>query len=196
MRIRKSYFLPNAHIVRNCSSERCKKSLHWHTYEVEVFFEADALDNWMMILDFGLTKGTIKDFLNLFKNSYSIWTKEREEFKKTIKENTKRWVEMPVSPSAESYSYLFLYVIDKIIQNTVFANWERNVRVSSVKVHETRTWYAESFKKDLENPNFPKFNIEDIIFSKETLKGMKDPKMIEKLIKGEKFINSPVEQQV
>ena len=63
MRIRKSYTLPNAHIVRNCSSLRCKKSLHGHVYEVEVFFESDALDNGMMVLDFGLTKGTIKDFI-------------------------------------------------------------------------------------------------------------------------------------
>ena len=196
MRIRKSYTLPNAHIVRNCSSLRCKKSLHGHVYEVEVFFESDALDNGMMVLDFGLTKGTIKDFIWMFKNSYSMWEKESDSFKEGIKKSTKRWVQMPVSPSAEAYSYLFMYAIDKIIKNTVFANGEQNVRVSSVKVHETRTGYAESFQKDLTNPKMPQFTLEDIVFSEEVIKSCKDPNMLKNLLEGVKFINDKVEQQV
>ena len=50
--------------MRNCSSERCRKSMHGHNYIVEVFFESDILDNGHMVCDFGLTKGTIKDFID------------------------------------------------------------------------------------------------------------------------------------
>lgn len=45
MLIRKKYTFEGAHIVRNCSSDRCKKSIHGHSYIVEVLFTSDKLDN-------------------------------------------------------------------------------------------------------------------------------------------------------
>ncbi|MBY0444649.1 MAG: 6-carboxytetrahydropterin synthase, partial [Burkholderiales bacterium] len=44
MLIRKLFKFENAHIVRNCSSERCRSSIHGHSYRVEVLLEANALD--------------------------------------------------------------------------------------------------------------------------------------------------------
>ncbi|MCQ2778191.1 6-pyruvoyl tetrahydropterin synthase family protein, partial [Helicobacter pylori] len=40
------------------------------------------------------------------------------------------------------------------LKKSVFSNNEGELRVSSVRVHETKNGYAESFLKDLENPNF------------------------------------------
>ncbi|HCN16273.1 MAG TPA: 6-carboxytetrahydropterin synthase QueD, partial [Moraxellaceae bacterium] len=34
MRIRKLFKFENAHIVRNCSSDRCKYSIHGHSYQI------------------------------------------------------------------------------------------------------------------------------------------------------------------
>ncbi len=149
MRIRKQFKFCSGHIVRNCSSERCRKSMHGHNYIVEVFFESDILDNGHMIYDFGLTKGTIKDFIDGFDHCWQMWNKEDAKFIKFIKANSDRWISMPVSPSAEQYALMFLFVIDKILNATKFANGEGNVKVSSVKVHETDTGYAEAFPKDL-----------------------------------------------
>ena len=56
--IRKEFTFNNAHIVRNCSSDRCKYTAHAHTYRVEVFLKSDKLDNGYMAVDFGLLKGT------------------------------------------------------------------------------------------------------------------------------------------
>ena len=59
MIIRKLFKFEGAHIVRDCSSDRCKKSIHGHSYLAEVKFKASHLDNAGMVLDFGLMKSTI-----------------------------------------------------------------------------------------------------------------------------------------
>jgi 6-pyruvoyltetrahydropterin/6-carboxytetrahydropterin synthase len=127
-----------------------------------------------------------------------MWTKESNEFKDFIIKNSERYIEMPVSPSAEAYSLMFLYVIDKIVQATEFNNGEKEVEVHSVRVHETTTGYAESFRDDLE---WWDFNLEDVIFSDGIKSEWKDPQMYDKLIEatnnGTKyFINDKVVQQV
>ena len=108
MEIRKQYSFDGMHIVRNCSSDRCKFSIHAHHYVVEVFLTADALDNGMMCVDFGLLKGPVKDFIGSFDKSYSLWSKESYSFSNFIDITQTRIVTMPVSPSAEAYSYMFM----------------------------------------------------------------------------------------
>jgi len=44
MIIRKKFRFEGAHIVRNCTSKRCRENIHGHSYEVEVFVKSDALD--------------------------------------------------------------------------------------------------------------------------------------------------------
>lgn len=206
MIIRKKFKFNGQHIVRNCSSERCKKSIHSHSYVVEIFFTSKGFDNGQMVMDFGLMKGTIKDFIDGFDHAYSIWNKETDEFKDFMKNNSERWIEMSVSPSAEAYSLMFLFVIDKIIKATKFNNGEKEVEVSSVRVHETTTGYAEAFRDDLK---WVEFNLEDIIISDGVKAEWKDNEMFEKLIeftdsyedKNDRvvkklFVNNIVEQQV
>jgi len=198
MKIRKLFKFCAGHIVRNCSSERCRKSLHGHNYTVEVFFEADGLDNGGMIMDFGLSKGTIKDFVDGFDHCWQFWDKETDEFQDFIKKYSDRWIKMPVSPSAEQYSLMFLYVITEIIKATEFNNGEKNVRVSSVIVHETDTGYSEAFPEDL---NLINYTLDDITLSDQVKMEFKDPDLFEKLKiaskTGEKcFINPVIEQQV
>ena len=44
MIIRKIYDFENAHIVRFCSSKRCKESIHGHSYRCEVLLKSEYLD--------------------------------------------------------------------------------------------------------------------------------------------------------
>lgn len=195
MIIRKKFKFEGAHIVRGCSSDRCKKSLHGHSYIVEVFFTSNKLDNGQMIYDFGLTKGTIRDIIDSFDHAYSAWDKETEDFMNFIKSNSDRYVIMPVSPSAEGYSLMLLYMIDKIMEATEMNNGEGSVRVKSVRVHETETGYAESFREDLD---WFKFSLEDVQFSESIKEEWQNPKMYEQLIayyksdKAEKPFKNPV----
>lgn len=200
MIIRKLFKFEGAHIVRNCSSDRCKRSLHGHSYRVEVFFTSKGLDNGQMVMDFGLMKGTVKDIIDSFDHAYSYWNKESNDFIKFIHDNSARWIQMPVSPSAESYSLMLFYIIDRIVKATQFNNGEKQVELSSVRVHETDTGYAESFRGDLE---YWTFDLRDIQFSEQVMKEWKDPEMYFKLLdfhhgnlEEKPFINPTVTQQV
>lgn len=198
MIIRKLFKFEGAHIVRNCSSVRCKRSIHGHSYTVECFFKSKGLDNGMMVMDFGLMKGTIKDFVDGFDHAYSMWNKESDKFKAFITENSDRWIDMPVSPSAEAYAIMFFKVLDGIVKATEFNNGEQEVELHSVRVHETTTGYAEAFREDLD---WVDFGLEDIVVSDGVKSEWSDPEMFDKLVEASKqgtkcFVNEVVEQQV
>lgn len=198
MIIRKLFKFEGAHIVRNCSSTRCKKSIHGHSYIVEVFFTSDGLDNGQMVVDFGLMKGNLKDFIDGFDHAYSMWDKESDEFKDFMKSHSERWIEMPVSPSAEAYAIMFFKVVDAMVRATEFNNGEQSPMLQSVRVHETATGYAEAFREDLD---WVEFDLEDIKISAGVLAEWKDPEMYNKLVTANRlgqqiFINEVVEQQV
>jgi 6-pyruvoyltetrahydropterin/6-carboxytetrahydropterin synthase len=177
--IRKKFKFEGAHIVRNCSTKRCKTSIHGHSYEVEVFFTSNKLDNGYMILDFGLTKKHIKNIIDSFDHAYSLWSQETDEFKNFFKTNSQRWIEMPVSPSAESYSLMFLKFIDHILKNTRFSNGEGDVQVSSVRVHETETGYAEAFVSDMD---LIELDIKKVVFSDEIVNEWKNKNELLKIL--------------
>ena len=62
-----------AHIVRNCSTNRCSRSIHGHSYVWEVLLEGTSLDNGGMIVDFGLMKDEIKHFFDLMDHCHMQW---------------------------------------------------------------------------------------------------------------------------
>lgn len=198
MIIRKEFKFEGAHIVRNCSSNRCKFSIHGHSYVVEVFITSNKFDNGMMVMDFGLMKSNIKDFIDGFDHAYSMWDKESKDFREFIYNNSERVIEMPVSPSAEAYSLMFFKVIDAIIEATSFANGEGNIKLYSVRVHETVTGYAESFREDLKMFDF---DLKDIKISDAIKSEWINPLMFSELIVASEngtqcFYNNKVEQQI
>ncbi len=162
MIIRKKFRFEGAHIVRNCTSRRCRENIHGHSYEVEVFVKSDSLDNGYMVMDFILLNKA-GDFIHSFDHSYTLWDKEPSDVKEAVYRLNARVAEVPISPSAEGYALLFLYVIDKIIANMEFRNGEGNVQLHSVRVHETQSGYAEASREDLALVHF---NLTEIHFSK------------------------------
>ena len=177
MIIRKMFKFENAHIVRNCTSHRCKFSLHGHSYKIEVFFTANALDNGQMILDFGLTKTLIKDIIDSFDHATALWNKDDKEYLQDIKKHSLRWVELPVSPSAEQFSRVIFMLVDAVLKQMELKNGESDVLVYSVIVHETDTGYAQCFKEDIHNPKMGVINLKDIIFSQQIQKEWNNPNM-------------------
>ena len=100
MRIRKLFKFENAHIVRNCSSDRCKYSIHGHSYQIELILEAHRLDYGQMVYDFGLLKSSIKDMIDSFDHAICFWDKDDLEYIEACKKFSARWISLPVSPSA------------------------------------------------------------------------------------------------
>jgi len=189
MIIRKLFKFENAHIVRNCTSNRCKNSIHGHSYKVEVLFESEYLDHGQMVYDFGLMKGTIKDLIDSFDHAITFWKNDDMDYIKAVKRFSQRWVSLPVNPSAEQYSRVIFLMVDKILNQTKMVNGEREIKVHSVIVHETDTGYAQGFRKDAYSENMGKIDLREIEFSEQIKKEWKDPLMWEKLLKGSLFVN-------
>lgn len=157
-----------AHVVRNCSTERCKYSIHGHSFIVEVSFTSDKLDNGSMLMDFSLVKKNIGNFIDAFDHCMCFWRKDSPKFKTAMMDLSKRWISLPMSPSAESLSLFFFYWVDKILKATIFNNGEGNIEVYSVKYHETTTGSATAFREDLKF--FSKEDYEEVSMSEDVMK--------------------------
>jgi len=185
MIIRKLFKFEASHMVRNCTTKRCSTSLHGHSFRVEIFLESDQLDFGGMVADFGIVKMFLNDFIDSFDHCYMLWDKESDEVKESIKKLSARWIELPMSPSAESLSIMFYWVIDQIINNIRFANGEEGVTLYAVRVHETDTGYAEARFEDLALTIG--YELEDIKFSDQVRIEWKDKKWWYDLLEGAIF---------
>lgn len=189
MIIRKLFKFENAHIVRGCSTQRCRASLHGHSYKVEVLLESDYLDNGQMVYDFGLMKHGMKELIDAFDHAIALWDGDDAEYIEDMKRHSNRWVQIPVSPSAEQFSRLIFVMIDKLHWFTEMVNGEKMVRLFSIIVHETETGYAQCFRPDAYSEKMGLIDLEKIVFSDEIRQGWSDPELWEKVKRGEKFIN-------
>ena len=189
MIIRKLFKFENAHVVRGCSTIKCRSSIHGHSYKVELLFESNFLDNGQMIYDFGLMKQNMKALVESFDHAIALWSGDNEEYLVDMKKHSVRWVELPVSPSAEQFSRVIFLLIDKLLQLTSSVNGEKEVKLNSVIVHETATGYAQCFNDDAYSENMGIIDLEEIVFSDEVKNDWADSELFEKMKKGESFIN-------
>ena len=196
MLIRKLFKFENAHIVRNCSSDRCKRSIHGHSYKVEVLLQANRLDHGQMVYDFGLMKGIIKDLIDSFDHAITFWDKDDADYIAACKNFSARWIALPVSPSAEQFSRVFFFLVDAVLKHTNMQNGEGDVTLHSVIVHETDTGYAQCFREDIENVQMGELSLAEIVFSEQVKSEWAMPNMYDHLKKGDLFDNPTVDLQV
>lgn len=175
MIIRKEFRVESAHIVRNCTSHRCSHSIHGHSAVIEVFLESSQLDNAQMIYDFGLMKGTVKQFIDSMDHCYLLCSKDSEDFQKFIMSNCDRWIMLPFNPSAEMLSMYILNNVQRIIDKTVKNNGEDPfLKVSSVRYWETTTGYSQASQIDLVNLYLPITRDKKVIYSPGVIKDWSD----------------------
>ncbi len=189
MIIRKLFKFENAHIVRGCSTVKCRSSLHGHSYQVELLFESNFLDNGQMVYDFGLMKQNMKALVESFDHAIAIWDGDDKEYIKDMKKHSQRWIQLPISPSAEQFSRVIFVMIDKLLQLTSTINGEKEVKLHSVIVHETQTGYAQCFNEDAYSKVMGLIELDKIIFSQAIKDDWGDNELFEKLKNGFKFVN-------
>ena len=190
MIIRKLFKFENAHIVRGCSSIKCRSSVHGHSYKIEILFESNFLDNGQMVYDFGLMKQNMKALVESFDHAITLWSGDSKEYIEDMKKHSSRWVELPVSPSAEQFSRVIYVMIDALLDLTHKINGEKEVRLHSVIVHETDTGYAQCFRDDAYSINMGDIDLNEIIFSEEVKASFPDANLFEN-IKNEKSFTNP-----
>jgi len=189
MIIRKLFKFENAHIVRNCSTQRCSENIHGHSYKVEVLLESNYLDSGQMVYDFGLMKRTIKELIETFDHSITLWSGDEVGYLTDMKKHSSRWVELPVSPSAEQFSRVIYLMIERVLLCTGMVNGEREVTLHSVIVHETETGYAQGFKEDAHSELMGKISLEEIVFSKQIEREWSDNALWRKLLEKQRILN-------
>ena len=74
---------------------------------------------------------------------------------------------------------MFLKFIDHILKNIRFTNGEGDVKVSSVRVHETKTGYAEAFRDDMD---LIELDIKKVVFSDEIISEWKNKDELLKIL--------------
>jgi len=182
MLIRKLFKFENAHIVRDCSTRRCSENIHGHSYKVEVLLESNYLDDGQMVYDFGLTKLYIKELIDSFDHGITLWSKDDKAYLDAMKAHSNRWIELPVSPSAEQFSRVIYLIVERVLACTTMINGERDVKLHSIIVHETETGYAQGFKEDAHSELMGKIALEDILFSEQVQSEWSDAKLWDKLL--------------
>ena len=196
MIIRKLYKFEASHIVRNCSSDRCKYSVHGHSFRVELLLTSDKLDDGQMVYDFGLLKGTVKDFLDGFDHASLFWDKESTTYAKAVKDNSKRWVQLPISPTAEQLTRVIFVAVQALLDQTDKVNGDESARVHSVILHETETGYAQCFRQDAYDAGMGEIDLKRIVWSQAVKDEWREPKMWDKLVSGGRFKNAKPEVQI
>ncbi|WP_169777900.1 6-pyruvoyl trahydropterin synthase family protein [Campylobacter curvus] len=181
MIIRKLFTFENAHIVRFCSSKRCRTSIHGHSYKAEVLLSSNFLDNAGMVYDFGLMKQNIKCIIDSFDHATTIFSGDEAEYKNDLKKHSARWVEIPLNPSAEQFCRIFFVIIDRLLSTTIMQNGECEVKLESIIVHETDTGYAQCFRDDAYNAKMGEINLDRIVFSQAVIDEWDDKELFEKI---------------
>jgi 6-pyruvoyltetrahydropterin/6-carboxytetrahydropterin synthase len=189
MIIRKLFKFENAHIVRGCSTQRCSENIHGHSYKIEVLLESNYLDDGQMVYDFGLMKQTIKELIEAFDHSITLWSGDDSNYLSDMKKHSARWVELPVSPSAEQFSRVIYLMVERVLKCTGMVNGEREVKLHSIIVHETETGYAQGFKEDAYSKLMGSISLDNIKFSKQVKNEWKNPKLWDLLMADEVVVN-------
>jgi len=189
MLIRKLFKFENAHIVRDCSTQRCSENIHGHSYKVEVLLESNYLDDGQMVYDFGLTKLYIKELIDSFDHAITLWRKDDKDYIAAMKKYSNRWIELPVSPSAEQFSRVIYLMVERVLACTDMQNGEREVKLHSIIVHETETGYAQGFREDAHSEEMGKIQLEDIIFSPQVKNEWSDNTLWSKLLNNDLIKN-------
>lgn len=184
MQIGRLYSFEAAHVVRDCSTRRCKYSIHGHSYKLEVVLGAKGLDKAGMIYDFGLMKREIGAIIDSFDHSTILFSGDDENYKNMIKEHSLRWVELPFNASCEQIARVIFALIDKVLKLTQMKNGEEGVFLDFVKLNETAKGWAVFNKDDLSL--FP-VSLDEIKLSDEITKTNGD--ILNKIITNSCFVN-------
>jgi 6-pyruvoyltetrahydropterin/6-carboxytetrahydropterin synthase len=196
MIIRKLYRFEASHIVRNCSSDRCKYSVHGHSFRCEILLSADRLDRGQMVYDFGLLGRHVKSLIDGFDHATLFWERDSPDYIRAMKAHSRRWVQLPVSPTAEQLTRVLFVAGRALLANTQRANGDEAARLHSVILHETETGSAQCFEADADNTAMGVVALDAVVFSEQIKAEWSDPMMWAKLLKNETFVAAAPELQV
>ncbi len=187
MKIKRAFYFESAHIVRNCSSLKCSEGIHGHSYKLELVLSSKELDKGNMVYDFSLLKWGLKDIVSSFDHSLILWKYDNPLFLKDMKKWSKRWVEIPLNPTAEGLCQIFFLIVDKLVSLSIMQNEEKDIELQQVIVHESVDSCAIFERKEIFL--IKNLKIDEIQFSNEVKKRFQNNKIWEALLEGKPIVN-------
>ena len=126
-----------AHRVMEHES-KCKY-LHGHRYVVEATFTASQLDNLGRVIDFGIVKELLGNWINENWDHTTILCQEDKNLGEAVSVNTGQKIfYLPKNPTAENLAdYLLTEICSKLFNG-------KSVKCSKIKLYETPNCYAEA----------------------------------------------------
>lgn len=135
-RIRKQFKIEMAHRLRSAFSKCCTDQIHGHSYIIEVFLQAEELNDDGMLIDFGELKGIIGDYINSWDHAL-VLPKEMPSGGSEV-----NLIRTDYNPTAEAMACDMYTHIAYLLKEGKHRGVQ-GLTVSCVRVHETRTGWAE-----------------------------------------------------
>jgi len=138
--IRKQFKFEMSHQLEKAYSSACTDCIHGHSYICEVFLQSKKLDASGMVIDFGLFKKYIKDYMNQWDHALVLPTSLFDVYKdKGIFDSLcQKAIKTEYNPTAEEMSRDIFKHVKKVLKAHA-----AHVSVKSVRLHETATGWAE-----------------------------------------------------
>lgn len=142
--IRKTFKFEAAHRLTTSFSKKCQQ-VHGHSYKLELFLQADELNEDGMVIDFGQVKQLFQDKLEQFDHKLVLEEGDPivRKMMEVVAEGYMHDIGLVVvnfNPTAENMAKFFYELLEK----EFYANEEiRHIRIKAVRVHETETGWAE-----------------------------------------------------
>jgi len=130
--IRKKIRFEAAHVLTNAYSVECKQ-IHGHSYQLEVFFRSELLNNNSMVYDFKAIKEVVQPLINVWDHSLIIQADTPAH--RALKEEG-NLITVPFNPTAEEMAKFFYDYIKAQVSS-----------LYKVRVYETETGYAEYWEE-------------------------------------------------
>jgi 6-pyruvoyltetrahydropterin/6-carboxytetrahydropterin synthase len=113
------------------------KMLHGHRYTLEATFESSKLDNLGMVIDFGIIKQKLTQWLNInWDHNAILSTMDKDLGDKISKITGQTIFYLNVNPTAENMAYFLLHNVCPIIFKY------ESVKCVQIKLYETPNCYV------------------------------------------------------
>ena len=134
--IKKIFKTETAHIVRLASSQRCRESVHGHSYKwIVTILDEEKLKENGMVIDF-IDLKPIKEFIDQFDHAMILWQNDTQQFKDFFLNNCERVIIMLKNTTAENMAKL----IHKFTQDWLKISYPNRLLIcKKVEVWETET---------------------------------------------------------
>lgn len=129
-----------AHQLTKAFSSSCSDCIHGHTYDLELYFVSEQLDENGMVVDFGQISSVIREYVDNWDHALVMSKHSGTKYLHALGMNNSKLLVLHVNPTAEAMAKVMFHEIEAVFNKELP---KRKFALEKVRLHETRTGYAE-----------------------------------------------------